>query len=99
MLTTLEKIKKLVEEIQQYLKEDKQVMVVVKTRKEADYLAFIFLQMDILAVSCHGLRRPWQKAEICSDFNRKKYNIVFSTPIISMYTLHADVILHFDMYI
>jgi hypothetical protein len=36
----------------------------VTTRKEADLLAFFFLQKDFLATSCNGLRRPWQKAEI-----------------------------------
>ncbi len=51
MLTTFQKIEQLVREIQQYIKEEKQVMVVVKTRKEADYLAFIFLQKDFSAVS------------------------------------------------
>jgi superfamily II DNA/RNA helicase len=87
MLTTLEKIKKLVEEIQQYLKEDKQVMVVVKTRKEADYLAFIFLQMDILAVSCHGLRRPWQKDAIYKNFNEKNSNVIVTTKWEELYRL------------
>jgi excinuclease UvrABC helicase subunit UvrB len=93
------KMNALMEECQRWVTNNKQVLVVTTTRKEADILAFFFCEKNYLATSCHGLRRPWQKAEICSDFNRKKYNIVFSTPIISMYTLHADVILHFDMYI
>jgi hypothetical protein len=83
MLTTFQKIEQLVREIQQYIKEEKQVMVVVKTRKEADYLAFIFLQKDFSAVSWHVLRRPWQKAEIYPAYGAKKYNIIFSTTCIS----------------
>jgi superfamily II DNA/RNA helicase len=80
-------------EIQQWVDNQKQVLVVVTKRKEADIMAFFFLQKDFLAVSCHGLRRPWQKNQIYKDFNLKKYNIIFSTNMISMYSLHADVIL------
>jgi hypothetical protein len=79
MFTKFQKIEQLIEDIKEYIIQEKQVMVVVKTRKEGDYLAFIFLQKDFAAVSCHVLRRPWQKVLIDKNYNEKKTNVILST--------------------
>ena len=86
---------KLQEQLQNLMFKKKQIILVVKTRKQADTLALFFSQKNFLAISHQGLRKPWQKAETFSAFNAKEFNIIFCTTCQSMYSLNYDICLDF----